>query len=273
MKSILKQKRAFTLIELLVVIAIIAILAAMLLPALAAAKRKAQKINCVSNLKQVGIAGRIWEGDNNDKYPMAVPVAQGGAREVIASVGNPGTVVAGATATTATGTNVISVPYCLSLMSNELSTTKVLLCPADATVRSIGNFGFYVVPNSNPLTSANLWDANVSYFICGDASDQYPQMILAGDRNLGSVNVPGVAGGGNVANPGAATPPALAGGNLWQYANPYWGWTSGDMHLKTGNLLLTDGSTASTTLTGEQAQFVNATNGYPLTTIWYNFPQ
>ena len=44
----------------------------MLLPALAAAKRKAQRINCVNNLKQDGLAFRIWEGDNGDKYPMAV---------------------------------------------------------------------------------------------------------------------------------------------------------------------------------------------------------
>ncbi len=83
MKSILKQKKAFTLIELLVVIAIIAILAAMLLPALAAAKRKAQKINCVNNLKEVGIAFRIWEGDNGDKYPMALRSPQGGALEFV----------------------------------------------------------------------------------------------------------------------------------------------------------------------------------------------
>ncbi|MEW6304752.1 MAG: prepilin-type N-terminal cleavage/methylation domain-containing protein [Verrucomicrobiota bacterium] len=66
-----QRRRAFTLIELLVVIAIIAILAAMLLPALAGARRKAQVAGSISNLKQIGMGMSIYFGDNKEKIPYA----------------------------------------------------------------------------------------------------------------------------------------------------------------------------------------------------------
>src|SRR6266699_3830699 len=62
-------QRAFTLIELLVVIAIIAILASLLLPALAGAKARAQRLKCTSQMKQLGLGFNLFASDHNDQYP------------------------------------------------------------------------------------------------------------------------------------------------------------------------------------------------------------
>jgi prepilin-type N-terminal cleavage/methylation domain-containing protein len=69
----MRKYRAFTLIELLVVIAIIAILAALLLPTLSSAKSKAQKIACMSKLKQLETAWVMYNGENNGRIPTCEP--------------------------------------------------------------------------------------------------------------------------------------------------------------------------------------------------------
>ena len=125
MKNLRKNLKAFTLIELLVVIAIIAILAAMLLPALARAKARAQRINCTNNLKQIGLSFKTWALDNGDAFPTRVAVANGGYSDFVGL-------------RTLTGSQQTSrgVFGFFMVMSNELSTPKIVICSSETKAAS-----------------------------------------------------------------------------------------------------------------------------------------
>jgi prepilin-type N-terminal cleavage/methylation domain-containing protein/prepilin-type processing-associated H-X9-DG protein len=146
---------AFTLIELLVVCAIISILAALLLPAVAKAKMRAQRAACISNLRQIGTAFAIFAHDleHHGEFPVRVSTNFNGAMEFVP----PDAAIAEA----------FQVFNCVR---SELSTPKVLLCPTD-TRGAAQNFSI-------------LRQTNVSYFVGAQASPNSPGIVTAGDRNV-----------------------------------------------------------------------------------------
>lgn len=153
-----QKTAALTLTEVWVVVAVVAILfAAVLLPVYHAADSNAKSINCVNNLKQVGLAFRIWFGDNGDNFPMQVPVRAGGTMEL------------------ATGSNAW---INFVVLSNELATPKFVYCPADKSRVAAASF------------QIGFNNENVSYFVDLDANTNSAHAWLSGDANFAINRVP-----------------------------------------------------------------------------------
>ena len=116
-------------------------------------ERKAQTISCVNNMKQIGIAFRIWAGDNGDKFPFQVSTNAGGTLELCDRDAN--------------GFERNSFSHFL-VASNELSTPLVLYCPQDRSKTATKDWG-------------GLSASNVTYLLRSDfkVSQSNPHEVLA----------------------------------------------------------------------------------------------
>lgn len=138
---------AFGMVEVLAIVAVVIVLGIVFMPTVAGCGGKSPRIRCVSNLKNVGLAFRIFATDNNDKFPGAIMISNG---MDVAAI------------------DILSV---YKSISNELSTPRLLHCTTD-TKRTVAK-------DFSDFTSDDI-----SYFASLSADETMPQVFLAGDRNL-----------------------------------------------------------------------------------------
>jgi hypothetical protein len=144
---------AFTKLDMLVVFGTLVMLALWLVYATKRgrfAQPRSKRINCVSNLKQIGLAFRIWSNDHGEIFPWRVPAANGGTEELA------------------------HLPYAAThylAVSNELNSPKILTCPTDPkrTRTNVFNVSLHL---------------SLSYFAGLNANETQPGTILSGDRNV-----------------------------------------------------------------------------------------
>lgn len=194
-RQVNRASHGLTLVEVLVVVvAVVVLLAGLLLPWFAQSNHQRRRSYCVNNLKQAGLAARIFATDNEDQFPWRVSTNSGGSREFV-------------------DTPFSAFRHFL-VMSNELSTPRVVACPEDRRRASATNW-------------SGLGNGNVSYFVGLEAVEHHPMSILFGDRYL-------------------LTPIQPANGFLRLHTNDVVGWTK-DFHQSEGNLAFGDGSVAHLT--------------------------
>ena len=113
-------------------------------------KAPAHRVNCVSNLKQIGLGMRMWANDHGDKFPWQVSISDTGTLEFV---------------------DTGSVYFHFLAASNQITSPKVLACNDDKKKSRVSEWD-------------KFGDRNLSYFIGLDADEAKPQSILSGDRNI-----------------------------------------------------------------------------------------
>lgn len=205
------QKTAgFTRIDLLIVIAVLLILGVILIPKIGVSTTRSPPRTCTNNLKQVGLAFRIWADDHQYTFPQALSVTNGGAMEAVI------------------GGNVAAV---FQVMSSVLNSPKILFCPTDKKRIQAVTFDQASLSKGWQKSVSFLGNTNLSYFVGLDAKDTSPDMFLSGDDNF-------LLGGNFKGDVGGSPVPS---GVLMLTTNSPVTWSE-SRHEKQGNIGLADGS-------------------------------
>lgn len=206
------RRAAFSLVEVLIVIGTIAVVAAMLVPRLTRTKTRVTRFSCINNLKNVGLAFRTFAVDYNGSYPWMVD------KIVLFKDSHP--------LSNAVSSDLIRI---FGSVSNELSTPRIVMCPQDVRRPPATNTWDYLAANRA------VADLIPSYFLGLNSTEEQPQAILSGDRNI---LVPPALDWTRV----TATTPGWrlheAGSNALSALH----WGRETIHKDAGNLLFGDGS-------------------------------
>lgn len=218
--------RAFTLTELAMVCVALLILGVLMMYYLAMSKSHPshKRVTCANNLKQIGLAYKVFANDNDDKFPFLV------------------------TNSLAFG-NVTQAWLHFQAMSNECGSAKILTCPSDGErLRNIvSDFG--MGPTATSFSLASKSNAAVSYTASLDGDETLPNVILSSDRNLltnrfnmagrlflASSNLPAASWTTNQHN--GAGNFALSDGSVQQVTSSGLAWQIQHQGLATNRLLL-----------------------------------
>jgi prepilin-type processing-associated H-X9-DG protein len=220
---------AFSRTDLAAILAGLALLAILITASLARLQWAGTLGMCKSNLRSVGLAFRVFATDHHDRLPMRLSITNQGSRELVMDADK--------------------VWFHFLVMSNELSTPRIPICPGDWRNRVEATAFFTNLvghPTNQPPVAFNC-NSNISYFVGLDANQERPNMLLAGDRSLtNGPPSPFLMSQARVGSLG--TNHTRASGAGWDRS----------LHGRLSNLLFVDGSVRSAR-TAELREFLRTT--------------
>ncbi len=251
----------FTYMEMLVVIICVGILVVMAIPMMQKTSGCSSRIKCVSNQKQIGLAFRIFANDHDDRYPFSVE----GLR-----LYDPDPEVTGIGGNTLVFANLETETWhYFQVLSNELASARVVICPMDRTRAKLEAIDF--LQSSDSLSDPARRNQAVSYFVGLNADEIRPDGILGGDRNIAG---PGALGPAVDESKRALSGPLyLFGPDDASGSKRRWSThPANKIHENRGNIILADGSVqqVSGQKLEEQLELSRASYG---TNAWlFSFP-